>query len=489
MVYAFFLSLLALFTTTAALADKATLRNCLTAAVDHDATLVALDGDLLYELHAVKPYNLNFPVTPAAVTFPKTSQQVAGVVRCASTHGYKVQAKSGGHSYANYGLGGTDGAIVADLRNMKQFAFDDTTKQATVGGGMLSGELDSHLHAAGNRAITHGTSPQIGIGGHATIGGLGPTARQWGMELDHVLEAEVVLANGTIVHVSSTQYQDVLFAIKGAGASFGVVTEFILRTEEAPGQAVVYTYTLNLGDAKSRAAVFKQWQSLITDPQLSRKFASVCTITGPAMVISGTYFGSEAEFNTLGLAGRLPGVTNSSTVVFTDWLGLLAHWTEQSLLDLTGGIPASFYSRCLSFTEKTPITEEGIDRLFEFLATKPSGALIWLLYFDLEGGAINDVPMDATGYAHRDVLFWMQSYAVSLGPVSTTTYEFLDGLNEVVRDGTPGIGIGVYPGYVDPRLKNPRESYWSSNLERLSKIKNHVDPEDVFHNPQGVLPQ
>ncbi|KAE8377966.1 glucooligosaccharide oxidase [Aspergillus bertholletiae] len=488
MQYAWLMSLLAWGLPAVTITDQATLRSCLTAAVDHDATLVALKGDLLYQTLAVKVYNLNLPVTPAAVTFPKTSQHVSGVVGCATAFGYKVQAKSGGHSYGNYGLGGTDGAIVVDLRNMKQFSYDTTTEEATVGGGMLNGELDTHLNIAGNRAVTHGTSPQIGIGGHATIGGLGPSARQWGMELDHVVEAEVVLANGSIVRASATQYQDVLFAVKGAGASFGVVTEFVLRTEEAPGEAVAYTYTLNLGGAKSNAALFKQWQELIMDPQLSRKFASVCTITQGAMVISGTYFGSKAEFDALGLGERFPGVTSTNAIVFTDWLGLVAHWTEQSLLDLTGGIPASFYSRCLSFTERTPITEDGIDRLFDYLATKPSGALVWLLYFDLEAGAINDVPMDATGYAHRDVLYWMQSYAVSLGPVSATTYEFLDGLNEVVRNGTPGIGIGVYPGYVDPRLENPRQSYWRSNLGRLSEIKSHVDPEDVFHNPQGVLP-
>ncbi|OGM47922.1 hypothetical protein ABOM_002691 [Aspergillus bombycis] len=488
MVCAWLVPLLAWCATTVAITNKAALRDCLTTAVGHDATLVALDGDLLYQIHAVQVYNLNLPITPAAVTFPKSSDHVTGVVRCATAFGYKVQAKSGGHSYGNYGLGGTDGAIVVDLRHMKQFSFDATTKQATVGGGMLNGELDTHLHAAGNRAVAHGTSPQIGIGGHATIGGLGPTARQWGMELDHVVEAEVVLANGSVVRASATQHQDVLFAVKGAGASFGVVTEFVLRTEEAPSEAVAYTYTVELGSAKSRAAVFKQWQALIMDPQLSRKFASVCTITQAAMVISGTYFGSEAEFNELGLGERFPGVTSSSAIIFTDWLGLAAHWAEQSLLDLTGSIPASFYSRCLSFTERTPISEEGIDRMFNYLATKQSGALLWLLYFDLEAGAINDVPTDATGYAHRDVLFWMQSYAVSLGPVSGTTYDFLDGLNEVVRNGTPGIGIGVYPGYVDPRLENPRQSYWGSNLGRLSQIKGYLDPDDVFHNPQGVLP-
>ncbi|RAH44644.1 FAD-binding oxidoreductase [Aspergillus brunneoviolaceus CBS 621.78] len=471
-------------------AATTSLKSCILSAVDNDSTLAAFKGDLLYQTLAVKVYNLNYPVTPAAVTFPTSSTQVSEIVQCANQLGYKVQAKSGGHSYANYGLGGTNGAIVVDLKNMKSFAYDATTQRATVGAGMLNGELDTHLVSAGNRAVAHGTSPQIGIGGHATIGGLGPTARQWGMELDHVLSAEVVLANGSIVRASDTENPDLLFAVKGAGASFGVVTEFVLRTEAAPTEAVQYTYTFNLlGSASSRAQLFSDWQAFITEEDLTRKLASIITILAGSVVISGTFFGSQAEYDALGLAARFPGADgNSSAIVFTDWLGLTAHWAEQSILDLTGDIPAHFYARCLAFQQDTQISEDGVQQLFEYLDTASTGSLLWFVIFDLEGGAINDVPNDATGFAHRDTLFWMQSYAVTLGQVSQTTYDFLDGVNEIIRNNTPGIGDGVYPGYVDPRLEDPRRSYWGGNLERLGRIKAAVDPGDVFHNPQGVLP-
>jgi FAD/FMN-containing dehydrogenase len=64
---------------------------------------VAFKGDLFYQFTAVKPYNLDIPITPAAVTFPKTKEQVSAIVKCAAAGGYKVQARSGGHSYGNYG--------------------------------------------------------------------------------------------------------------------------------------------------------------------------------------------------------------------------------------------------------------------------------------------------------------------------------------------------------------------------------------------------
>jgi len=104
------------------------------------------------------------------------------------------------------------------------------TWRATVGAGTLLGDLTKRMYVAGNRAMAHRVCPQVGIGGHATIGGLGPSSRMWGAALDHIEAVEVVLADSSIVRASATRYADVFWAIKGAGASFGVVTEFVVRT-------------------------------------------------------------------------------------------------------------------------------------------------------------------------------------------------------------------------------------------------------------------
>lgn len=79
------------------------LKSCLHSALTGSGS-VAFAGDLLYQIAYVQRYNLNIPITPAAVTFPTSSQQVAAVVKCAADNGYHVQAKSGGHSFGNYGM-------------------------------------------------------------------------------------------------------------------------------------------------------------------------------------------------------------------------------------------------------------------------------------------------------------------------------------------------------------------------------------------------
>ena len=164
--------------------------------------------------------------------------------------------------------------------------------------------------------------------GHATIGGLGPISRQWGTSLDHVREVEVVLANGTITRASESFQPDLYFvcrvfpclpcdcfaylyllvlqAIRGAAASFGIVTEFVFQTNPEPPSTVQYSYTFvcasslsvvhitdswlvsyRIGDYHTLAQTFSKWQNIISQPNLDRKLASTLTVTPVGLVISG----------------------------------------------------------------------------------------------------------------------------------------------------------------------------------------------------------
>lgn len=148
---------------------------------------------------------------------------------------------------------------------------------------------------------------------------------------------------------------------------------------------------------------------------------------------------------------------------------------------------AHFYAKSLPFSNTSLIPDSVVDDFFEYIDTADKGTLLWFIIFDLEGGAISDVPTDATAYAHRDALFWLQSYAINLlGNVTATTNTFLNDVNDIFITEMPNATFGAYPGYVDPELTNGPEQYWGANLDRLIEIKTAVDPQDTFHNPQSV---
>jgi FAD/FMN-containing dehydrogenase len=109
-----------------------------------------------------------------------------------------------------------------DLGGLTQFSYDKPSQTAIVGAGFRLGPLKLALWNAGKVTIPSGTCPTVGVGGHALGGGWGFVARKFGIMADSIVEAEIVIYNGTLVTANANQNKDLLQALKGAGAnSFG----------------------------------------------------------------------------------------------------------------------------------------------------------------------------------------------------------------------------------------------------------------------------
>ncbi|KAJ7460835.1 hypothetical protein FB451DRAFT_1563275 [Mycena latifolia] len=370
---------------------------------------------------------------------------------------------------------------------MEEVSKKKKSCEATPTSANVGADVTSRLHNAGGRAIAHGRRPQVGIGGHATIGGLGPISRQWGAALDYILEVEI--ANGMITRASATQNSDILFAVKGAAASFGIVTEFVFMTHPEPTNAVIYSYKLQLGKHADLAPTFAAWQDIVAEPTLDRKLASEVVIFEFGMIISGTYFGTRDEYNALNFEQRL---MQNATVrkkrycvrvsVLDDWLGVVGNWRRwRRSSSLEESCSGPFYSKSLTFKATTLIPAVGIQALFEYFDTADKGTLVNLVH--VEGGAVSDVAQNATAYAHRDAQFYMQTYAV--GSLSNTTTAFVTGISDC-RERHAGCAVRRVCGL--RRLPDGQQEYWGTNLPRLQNIKAAIDPGDVFHNPQSVRP-
>ncbi|KAK3681809.1 hypothetical protein B0T22DRAFT_434159 [Podospora appendiculata] len=461
------------------------LEKCITAVADGRDGFAGFPGrTILYQDQWVHRYNLDYEVEPVAVIRPQSAKDISGIIMCATQHNVKVQAKSGGHSYGNYGLGGEDGAIAIDLVNFQDFSMDGKTWRATIGAGTRLGDVTKKLHDHGNRAIAHGVCPDVGIGGHCTIGGLGPMSRMWGSCLDHVVEVEVVTSVGSIERASETLNPDLFWALKGAASSFGIITQFVVQTRPAPGNAIQYSYSFNFGSQAQMAPLFSAWQDLVTRPSLDRRFASEFIMTPLGAVITGTFYGSEEEFNSTGIPTSIPGGDELGFRIH-DWLASLVHSAETEALYLSK-IPAPFVSKSLAFRREDLLGALEVKGLFDWVDRQDKGTLLWFAIFSVQGGALADVGVNETAFAHRDKVLIFESYGVGL-PVMRATREFIHNLHKNMKDAAPsGAVLGTYPGYVDPTLEEGQREYWGANLPRLERLKREWDPFDVFHNPQSV---
>lgn len=298
---------------------------------------------------------------------------------------------------------------------------------------------------------------------------------------------EVVTADGTVQRASYTKNSGLFWALRGAGASFGIVTKFLVKTHPEPGRVVQYSYSIAFKSQTETAELYKQWQALVGDPNMDRRFSSLFVVQPLGALITGTFFGTQTQYRATGIPDRLPG-TNNGAVWITDWAGLLLHEAETTGCAL-GSVPTAFYGKSLSLSEHDLLSDSAVTDLFKYLEENRRGSAPITIIFNSEGGAMMDTPANATAYPHRNSVIMYQSYGIGVGKVSAATRNLLDGIHERIQRSAPG-AHSTYAGYIDAWAdrKTAQKLYWADNLPRLQELKKVWDPADVFSNPQSVEP-
>ncbi|KAM6540410.1 hypothetical protein FALCPG4_002127 [Fusarium falciforme] len=462
------------------------LKSCLLASVNGQTERVRFSGDTGFQSDHVRPYNLNFPFEPYAIIYPIDASEVSSIVVCASKYNRKIQARSGGHDYTNKGIGGNDGAIVVDLKHINHVQVD-SSGVAKIGAGNRLKDVCEKLHSAGKRYMPHGSSPTVGIGGHATVGGLGLHSRLLGTSLDVMTSAEIALADGTVVTTSKTQHPDLFWALRGAGASYGIVTSFSFQTFPEPEEVVNFAFTVSSEDPAQLSNAFKSYHEITTDKSLDPRFSSVAIIGKGSVLISGVFFGAEADYKALDFEGRIPGITERNIVAGLSWMGHM----NRTFDSISSIFPEQsyFYAKDTAIGYSSLPSNDSIDTVFEHLQSSDSGSKSWFVLVDLYGGTVNDVSSDATAFPHRDLAYFFALYAQTESETSQTAHEFADKAVLIYQGGQPGKYLS-YAGYTNLRIKgSAQRKYWGNNLARLEKIKTIFDPRDAFSTPQGVKPR
>ncbi|PWW76963.1 Glucooligosaccharide oxidase [Tuber magnatum] len=480
-------------------ASNRTLIGCLDAA--NVPLISASDADYA---PAVMPFNLRLPFFPVAVVVPTTAEHISSAIKCANTFKTKVAARSGGHSYAAYGLGGADGSLMIDMKMFRHLSVDPDTYVATVGAGLRLGDVASGIYRLAKRGLPHGTCPGVGISGHALHGGFGFTSRMWGTTLDNIVEMEVVLANGDIVTVSKRTDPDLFWALRGAGSSFGIVTTFKFTTYPEPNSGVRFSWSWTLDDSASdtvekKVKIFQALQDFSEESAPDTLVFGVFMMAG-FLDLSGVYWGSRAEFDRViaPLVASLPqdGLPTPQIADYTyiDLLVVLANGEQLPQ-------PENYTKHDTFFTKSivapTKLTSESLTSFFTFISEKGvRPPLSWFVIADLYGGRNSKIssqdPADSS-YGIRDSFFTFQLYSNLDGADPSVTYppwgiEYMNEMSRSITEPQPETKFGAYVNYVDPSLspKEAHELYYGPNYQRLKELKRRYDPELLLWNPQAI---
>ena len=175
---------------------------------------------------ARKIYNAMHDKRPRLIAEVADVADVIACVNFARNEKMLVAIQGGGHNAG--GLGTVDDGLVIKLSRMKGVRVDPASRTVRVEGGCTWGDVDHATHAFG-LAVPTGIISTTGVGGLTLGGGLGHLTRGYGLTIDNLLEADVVLANGTLVTASAKKNSDLFWALRGGGGNFGVVTSFLFR--------------------------------------------------------------------------------------------------------------------------------------------------------------------------------------------------------------------------------------------------------------------
>jgi FAD/FMN-containing dehydrogenase len=433
-------------------------------------------------------WNPRLDVSPRAIAFCETADDVAEVVRFARRAAWPVAARGGRHSFGGYC--NVPGGIVADVSRLDAVRLDPGRHTAIVGGGANVLDVYRGLVLAHGMALPVGTCPTVGIGGLTLGGGFGRRMRHDGITADSLRSATVVLADGRIVRCARDRRADLFWALRGGGAGFGVVTELRFAARR-PSDPVSFTLAYPWSRA---AAALDAWQRTLPRASSTLSYGRFRALRLPdgklTATASGHWYGSEASLRRL-LAPLLAARPSRQTLgrrAFAD-----AALPDGARRAADGTVTATVrhfpnYQRSDFFAAEFP--PAAIAALLAEVARWPGrggSGHEGGVQLDALGAAVNRPDPGATAFAHRDMRFhcaYLSFWGAGDPPAQAAACA--DWVRRVHATMRPWASGFAYQNYIDPELADRAHAYFGDNLPRLQAIKRRYDPDGRFTFAEGV---
>jgi FAD/FMN-containing dehydrogenase len=428
-------------------------------------------------------------VRPQAVVRCRSAEDVAEAIRFARQHGMALATRGGGHCFG--GRSSTEGLLV-DVTPMHSVEISGDA--VTVGGGTRLGEVYGSLLER-DLTIPAGSCPSVGIAGLALGGGLGIIGRKYGLTSDHLLDAQIVLADGRVLECDDHHEEDLFWALRGGGpGNFGVVTSLTFRTLRAPA-ATNFHLTWPFSQA---AAVIDAWQSWapVAPEELAASLligASAHADEPPSVGVFGVMLGTESDTEELvdQLVNRARRDPVSEFRQHMSFRETTRYWADRAARDRVEGEPPGWELRGHRFIKSEffsrPLSAEVIEALLENFMKDRVGGQSRELDFSPWGAGYNRMSADASAFVHRDDLYWLK-HATEVDPGASSA-EKEAAHDWVTRSwgAVHPLGTGrVFPNFPDPDLEDWAQAYYGKNLDRLLDVKARHDPGNLFRFHQSL---
>jgi FAD/FMN-containing dehydrogenase len=446
-----------------------------------------LRGDLIqrggerYD-EARKLYNGMIDKRPLFIARCVDVADIMTAVNFGRDEGLLIAIRGGGHS--GPGLGSCNDGLVIDLSLMKSVRVDLASRRVRVDPGCTSGDVDHATHALG-LAVPFGIVSTTGVAGLTLGGGTGYLTRKYGLTIDNLLEADVVLADGSFVTASQSEHSDLFWALRGGGGNFGVVASFLFQAHPVSS---VYAGPI-FWEVKHAKEVMRAYRDFLpTAPEDLGAFFGLKTVLSMdpfprdywgkrACAVISCYNGPAEQGEKV--MARLLKILPAP--IF-NWMGAMPFPAMQALFD-------PFFPKGLQWYWKgdfvKSLVDEAIDTHIEQAAQAPSDLSLMHLYpID---GAVNRVPKDATAWNAREATWSMVIAGIDADP------KHADALKTWGRAYWKAVHPfnleGAYVNFMmDDELEGRVQATYGDNYKRLASAKAKYDPTNLFQINQNIQP-
>jgi FAD/FMN-containing dehydrogenase len=426
-------------------------------------------------------FNAMFDKRPAVIARCSSPADVATIIGFARDRDLPIAIRAGGHNGG--GLGSVDDGIVIDLSLLKAITVDPDTRTVRVGGGSLWGEVDATTQEHG-LAVPSGIISTTGVAGLTVGGGHGYLTRRYGLTIDNLLSAELVLADGQRVTASADENADLFWAIRGGGGNFGVITEFTFEAQPVTTivggptfwpvedtEELLKAYREFLPAAPRNLGGFFNFHDIPPAPPFPEEL-HLRRVCGIVWCVDAS--DDEAE--------RLMAPMLSVREPLMHGVARMPLAALNSAFDGLYGPGDQWYWRA-DFVKEIP--DEAVARNAELGTTLPtwkSGSHIYPV-----DGAAHDVGPEETAFAFRDATWSQVIIGVDADPANAPK----------LRDWTiarwealhPYSAGGAYVNFMMDEGQARVKATYGPNYARLAKIKAKYDPDNVFRVNQNVVPE